>query len=147
MGMNRRSFLTRLGAAAAGALALTIDDPERLLWVPGQKTFFLPPEKPALLTDVADVQRQYNQFRSTEAEVVRQQLKTGIGVHEVYTGVGVCMFDKDWNLLTVRGEQVTVEQAARLQAQKYTFAGHASPDEVRRLTVELHARRKLAGLA
>lgn len=36
--MNRRSFLTRLGAAAVGAAALAIEDPERLLWVPGAKT-------------------------------------------------------------------------------------------------------------
>jgi len=38
-GMNRRGFLATLLAGAAG-FAL---DPERLLWVPGQKTIFLPP--------------------------------------------------------------------------------------------------------
>lgn len=40
--MNRRQFLSRAvatGAAAAAAFAL---DPERALWVPGAKTFFLP---------------------------------------------------------------------------------------------------------
>ena len=36
--MDRRSFLGLLGAGAAG-FAL---DPERLLWRPGQRTFFLP---------------------------------------------------------------------------------------------------------
>ena len=36
--MNRRGFFGLLGAGLAG-FAL---DPERLLWVPGQKTFFLP---------------------------------------------------------------------------------------------------------
>lgn len=36
--MNRRGFLSLLGLGAAG-LAI---DPERLLWVPGQKTIFLP---------------------------------------------------------------------------------------------------------
>lgn len=40
--MNRRSFLRLAGIGAAG-MAL---DPERLLWVPGQKTFFLPTVKP-----------------------------------------------------------------------------------------------------
>lgn len=34
--MNRRNFLRLSGAAAAG-FAL---DPDKLLWVPGQKTFF-----------------------------------------------------------------------------------------------------------
>jgi hypothetical protein len=42
--MNRRSFLRLAGVAAAG-FAL---DPERLLWVPGRKTFFLPPSKPII---------------------------------------------------------------------------------------------------
>ncbi len=37
--MNRRGFL---GAAAAAVAALAID-PERLLWVPGAKTIFIPP--------------------------------------------------------------------------------------------------------
>ena len=36
--MNRRSFLSAL-ATAASAMAL---DPERLLWVPGKKTIFIP---------------------------------------------------------------------------------------------------------
>jgi hypothetical protein len=36
--MQRRGFLAALGTLAAG-YAL---DPERLLWVPGAKTFFLP---------------------------------------------------------------------------------------------------------
>jgi len=37
--MNRRAFLQVLAATAAGAVL----DPELLLWVPGQKTIFLPP--------------------------------------------------------------------------------------------------------
>lgn len=40
--MNRRAFLA--GAAAIAAAAVL--DPERLLWVPGAKTFFLPSPKP-----------------------------------------------------------------------------------------------------
>lgn len=39
--MNRRSFLAVLGAAAAGFAV----DPERALWMPGQKTHILPPPK------------------------------------------------------------------------------------------------------
>jgi hypothetical protein len=35
--MNRRAFLTRATAAAIGVFALDLD---RLLWVPGQRTFF-----------------------------------------------------------------------------------------------------------
>lgn len=36
--MNRRAFLGLLASAAAGAAL----DPERLLWVPGRKTIFIP---------------------------------------------------------------------------------------------------------
>jgi hypothetical protein len=48
--MNRRSFLTRLVTGAASlAVAQVLEsatlDPEKLLWVPGEKSFFLPPEK------------------------------------------------------------------------------------------------------
>jgi hypothetical protein len=39
--MKRRAFLQLFGAGAA-AFAL---DPERLLWVPGQKSIFLPPKQ------------------------------------------------------------------------------------------------------
>lgn len=44
--MNRRGFLQTLGAALVGATL----DPERLLWVPGQKTIFLPPVQPIVTT-------------------------------------------------------------------------------------------------
>jgi len=47
--MNRRAFLATLATAAAG-LAL---DPERLLWVPGAKTIFMPAEKPSLVSSCA----------------------------------------------------------------------------------------------
>lgn len=39
--MNRREFLA-LGSAATAAMVL---DPERLLWVPGARTFFLPSQQ------------------------------------------------------------------------------------------------------
>ena len=38
--MNRRQFLARLGLGAAAVAATAVLDPERLLWVPGQKTIF-----------------------------------------------------------------------------------------------------------
>ena len=47
--MNRRAFIGLFSAAAAG-LAL---DPERLLWVPGAKTFFLPTSAPYLASSMA----------------------------------------------------------------------------------------------
>ena len=42
--MERRDFLRQLLTGSAGAAAALTFDPERLLWVPGAKTFFLPSE-------------------------------------------------------------------------------------------------------
>jgi hypothetical protein len=39
---NRRQFIQIITSAAAGAYAL---DPERLLWVPGEKKIFIPPAR------------------------------------------------------------------------------------------------------
>jgi len=47
--VNRRAFLGTLAAGLAG-IAL---DPERLLWVPGQKRIFLPSPSPSLVTSTA----------------------------------------------------------------------------------------------
>ena len=41
--MDRRRFLQALGLAAASVAAEAVLDPERLLWVAGAKTIFLPP--------------------------------------------------------------------------------------------------------
>ena len=41
--LSRRHFLTLIGAAGAGAALVPELDLDRLLWVPGQKTIFLPP--------------------------------------------------------------------------------------------------------
>ena len=50
--MNRRAFLeTLLGSAAA----LTLD-PERLLWLPGEKTVFIPPSIRLIPINIAQTQ-------------------------------------------------------------------------------------------
>lgn len=41
--MDRRAFLRRFGLGAAAVVTTAVLDPERMLWVPGQKTVFLPP--------------------------------------------------------------------------------------------------------
>lgn len=50
--ITRRGFLA-LGAAGAAAMVL---DPERLLWVPGARTFYLPPEKRVVGAAIGDVE-------------------------------------------------------------------------------------------
>jgi hypothetical protein len=51
--MNRRTFL---GVSAAAAAAMVLD-PERLLWVPGAKTFFLPSQQIVTAETMADALR------------------------------------------------------------------------------------------
>jgi hypothetical protein len=73
--INRRGFLKRLAAsstAVAGAFAI---DPERLLWVPGAKTIFLPAEKP-LITGAAEVAKAYQDIRQRPIEDVLQEAGT-----------------------------------------------------------------------
>lgn len=56
--MNRRAFLKTLAAAVAGATL----DPEKLLWIPGQKKIFLPPVtefgRPLTIEMLQDAMRQ-----------------------------------------------------------------------------------------
>ena len=40
--MNRRKFIKLITSSALAAYAL---DPDKLLWVPGEKTIFIPPER------------------------------------------------------------------------------------------------------
>lgn len=49
MNQTRRGFLATLAGAIASAAALGIDDPEKLLWVPGQKTIFIPEPPPTIV--------------------------------------------------------------------------------------------------
>jgi hypothetical protein len=49
--MNRRDWLKLFSAGVVGAMVM---DPEKLLWVPGEKTIFLPAVVPPPLVPVAD---------------------------------------------------------------------------------------------
>lgn len=84
--LSRRQFLLRFGSAAVAAAALPMIDVERLLWVPGQKTIFLPSRTPLdmwvveslkvlqqTLTFSAHVNRQYD-------DLWRQKLQVGDSV-------------------------------------------------------------------
>src|SRR5690606_38205400 len=46
--MDRRAFLKALTTGLAATAATAVIDPEELLWVPGAKTYFLPPDPPAV---------------------------------------------------------------------------------------------------
>jgi hypothetical protein len=62
--MDRRGFLRRLLAGGA-ALAL---DPERLLWVPGEKVISIPPAPVIITPSMADIV-------AAQIEIVRPELE------------------------------------------------------------------------
>lgn len=80
--MNRRGFLSSIGMALGAAVL----DPEKLLWVPGMKKLFMAPqcgwrplERPEtnldqrshdVLAKLMDLQRMYNYYLSTQAELM-----------------------------------------------------------------------------
>lgn len=142
--IGRRGFIQSLVAATTAALAVEID-PERALWVPGAKSFFIP-EQPAvknLITDPAQVATEYKLIRSNLAH---SNLSTGGRV--VYTSIGAAEFDKDWNLLRLSGRPITsAREAADLMARHYTHHGnrpHGAAFE--RIVEQVAAKRAAAGL-
>lgn len=64
--MNRRGFLSFLGAAVAGAILVL--DPERLLWKPGAKFISIP--SPALALSLEEF--QYSYFRPLAIQIANQ---------------------------------------------------------------------------
>jgi hypothetical protein len=115
--LNRRSFLGRMAAAAAAAVAATETDldPERLLWVPGQKKIFIP-DAPRIhkAEDVAveQIRREFDQprliepgtriFRPDELPPVRSRDRAYSGSRYTLTtrspngGLLQQHFDDDW---------------------------------------------------
>lgn len=140
---GRRDFLKALGIGAASLAGAAVlgDTVAKALWVPGAKTFFLPPEKGPIVSgqDAVTAMRQI-----VEADPALR----GQGVHVVYTGVGECTFDKDWNLLVVHGKRVTAMEAARLQSSNYQHGiqPRHTARELQQLAREIEARRTLAGI-
>lgn len=146
--MNRRSFLKAIGlgtaAVAAVATGVVEFDPERALWVPGAKTFFLPPEK-SLITDATAVQAEFNRINAQNIEQVGKQAY--VGVRTVSTGVGSCEFDANWNLLRVNGRAVNAREAASYRLGLYQSDGRwAGDDKLAAETLLIIQQRVAAGI-
>lgn len=101
--MRRRSFFKWLATAAATVVGSQDLDLDRLLWVPGEKTFFLPPEKP--IVHGADAVRVYEQ------QVVPSIYKDGR--REIHTAMGWVVVDAKENVLSIGGRPVSAVEAAR----------------------------------
>jgi hypothetical protein len=93
MDQSRRSFFAKIAAFTAAA-ALAPIDPEKLLWIPGAKTIFLPDTpklyKPAIPDQVRVALDPVRVIMGQERYVL------SLGTGEVYG------FDDKWNLLSKR---------------------------------------------
>lgn len=133
MKLSRRGFLGILGTAAvsAGVGAAFFElDPERLLWTPGERTIFLPPE--TRLVAGEDAVAAYSRIQQSG--------------RRVWTAVGFARFDAHECLVEINGHKVTAVEAARLQASHYQRGTRPtqSVDEVLTMVV---AQRVRAGWA
>jgi hypothetical protein len=107
--MDRRSFLKWIGAAAATTAAAYEIDYEKLLWVPGQKSYhFIHKPAPTIATD---------------AEIDLVSELHGVGIpryHMTVAGQGTFLYDDQWRLLNgaelVRKGIVTEQDIKALQA-------------------------------
>lgn len=107
--MDRRRFLQWLGAASATAAAAYEIDYEKLLWVPGQKSYhFIHQSAPTIATEAEiDV--------VSEAHGVRMPR-----YHMTIAGTGTFLYDTDWRLMNgsdlVKRGIVTEADVAQLQS-------------------------------
>ena len=91
MKIGRRGFFQTMAAAVAAASVLGVDDPERLLWMPGKKTFFLPSRDILRAEDVAVVEIR------REAERASILKPEGYFRYTLTTSTGLRMrFDDQW---------------------------------------------------
>lgn len=149
--MNRRGFLGRLAGAAAAAVMAAELDPGRLLWVPGTKTFFLPPEK-RLISGLEAVQELSRREQVTLERKI--EIKTGVKVphrYTVSTGAGRFEFDENWSMLRANGKAVTIDQAAAyhatlFQRQNVNYMTQAERESAARFVTTLRQRQGLQSL-
>ncbi len=119
--MNRRGFLKWLAAGTAAIVGAGEIDVDRLLWVPGEKTIFLPPEKK--LVDGAEAQRIYNYYVSSQVDLVGLSPKSPLVGREVRTAVGLVAVDAFENVVALNGRVVSAREAAELRAKMFTRHG------------------------
>ena len=135
--MNRRSFLHRMTMGVAAAVAVAADlDPEKLLWVPGARTIFLPPEKRLVTGEEAVAAFKEVQSKPIAAE------------HFTHTAAGTVVSDAYWNVISVNGRRVSAAEAAWLRLNHFSRHGGSSQRgsaDHQAMTDQVVAQRVLAG--
>lgn len=144
--MNRRDFFKRLGAATAITTAAALVgmelDPDKLLWRPGERTFFLPPEKRLVAGDEA-----IREFDAVVKAAEREGIPLGQRIlRRVSTPAGSVEADHLWNVLSLNGRAVSAEEEARLNLTYFArYGATPSADELAEATARVITQRTLAG--
>ena len=93
-GVGRRGFLQRMASAAIALGAAGEIDYDKLLWVPGHRSFFLPSDAPIVIPDAQTIDRILTAHNPLGAGMPRYTL--------TIAGRGTFMFDEHWKLLSGR---------------------------------------------
>lgn len=143
---SRRGFLSRLVAGAAAVTASSFldlegfeNDPEKLLWVPGQKTFFLPPveEFRSGADAIAD-------FATIQQRPLKEVLK---GAKHVQTRRGVLTFDAAWNIIGLNGRRLNTAEATQLRQESFApWGGRWKDPDVAVTEQDITTQRAASGV-
>ncbi len=136
MSLSRRDFLKRLSAATAVGTAAILGgadfDPEKLLYVPGQRAFFLPPEKRMVVGEEA-----VSAFEQVKAE--------SKGFRLGWTKAGTVVMDSQWNVISISGRLLTAVEAASMRQSEYGGLRSNNRRPLEEETALVVAQRKAAG--
>ncbi len=129
---TRRSFFKTLLGAAAGALALELPDPERLLWTPGAKTILdMGANRPALERPTLDQVVHLSPNRAGQLLNIKTFDPKGVWITgdglekpiyltdrfrltvEGREGRWAATYDSDFKLHTINGQAATDDAIAR----------------------------------
>lgn len=149
MKMHRRDFLRRFAAATAAATAAAATlDPERLLWTPGEKTIFLPPDGgwTSAIVQASELPPGVSYHYKNLGGVTMPDGKTHVVTTVAHTSMGTAEFDSHGNLLRLGGRVITSAQEHTMYEGKGYSAGRVNMGgEDQRLARHI-VRRQRAGV-
>lgn len=121
--MKRRDFFKYLtGAGAALVIGAGEVDIDRILWVPGEKTIFLPPQRIIIPGEEAAMAL----FESVDGAAL--PLRSALFARKISTAAGEVWVDANENVISVQGRNVGAQEAARLRLMMFNRSNKRPTD-------------------